>query len=201
VDRFASATQQNRCHRSLPGFCKETSEPGDAVRQAIKHSGNLAAAFIQSRFSMTYSGILISRGLMNTIDIIIQIDAEISRLQEAKALLAGTAIAIKRKPGRPSVVNSSGKTTSSIPAKSTAKPAAKRTVSTEARKKMAAAQKARWAKTKKAAKKEARAVATTPTVKSTASNGIVPKPAPAKKTVSAKKAAQPKTKIPVSPAA
>jgi hypothetical protein len=137
---------------------------------------------------------------MNTTDIIIEIDAQISRLQEAKALLAGTGITIKRKPGRPSGVSSPGNATSYIPAKSTAKPAAKRTVSTEAREKMAAAQKARWAKTKKAAKREARAIAATPAVKSTTPNGAILKTAPAKKAVPAKKAGQPKTK-PVTPAA
>jgi hypothetical protein len=138
---------------------------------------------------------------MNTDDIIIEIDAQISRLQEAKALLAGTGITIKRMPGRPSGVSSPGKTTSSIPAKSASKPAAKRTVSTAAREKMAAAQKARWAKARKAAKKAARNVGGASAAQSATPNGVVPKPAPAKKAVSAKKATQPKTKIPVSSAA
>jgi hypothetical protein len=137
---------------------------------------------------------------MNTTDIIVEIDAMISRLREAKALLAGTEITIKRKPWRPSRVNLSGKATNSIPAKSAAKPAARRTLSTEARAKIAAAQKARWAKTKKAAKKDARAVAAAPAVKSATPNGVVLKIAPAKKAVSAKKAARPKTKTPVTPA-
>ena len=137
---------------------------------------------------------------MNTTEIIIEIDAQISRLREAKALLAGTEITIKRNPGRPSRVNLSGKATNSIPAKSAAKPAARRTLSTEARAKIAAAQKARWAKTKKAAKKDARAVAAAPAVKSAAPNGVAPKTAPAKKAVSAKKVVRAKSKSPVTPA-
>jgi hypothetical protein len=36
---------------------------------------------------------------MNTTDILVEIDAEISRLQQAKALLNGTNTVIKRKPG------------------------------------------------------------------------------------------------------
>jgi len=137
---------------------------------------------------------------MDTTEIIIEIDAQISRLREAKALLAGTEITIKRKPGRPSRVSLAAKA-SSIPAKSAAKPAARRTLSTEARAKMAAAQKERWAKFRKAAKKKARAVAAVPTVKGPTPNGVAPKTAPAKKVVSAKKAALLKTKTLVTPAA
>jgi hypothetical protein len=139
-------------------------------------------------------------GSMDTTEIIIEIDAQISRLREAKALLAGTEITIKRKPGRPSRVSLAAKA-SSIPAKSAAKPAARRTLSTEARAKMAAAQKERWAKFRKAAKKKARAVAAVPTVKGPTPNGVAPKTAPAKKVVSAKKAALLKTKTLVTPAA
>jgi hypothetical protein len=148
-----------------------------------------------------HSSILEAGGYMNTADIIIEIDALISRLRKAKALLSGTEITIKRKPGRPSRVSLPGKATSSIPAKSAAKPVAKRTVSAEARAKISAAQKARWAKVRKALKKEARKVAAEPAVKSATPNGVAPKTAPAKKAVSAKKAAQPKTKTPVIPAA
>jgi hypothetical protein len=135
-------------------------------------------------------------GSMDTTEIIIEIDAQISRLREAKALLAGTEITIKRKPGRPSRVSLSGKATSSIPAKSAAKRTAKRTVSAEARAKISAAQKARWAKSKKAA----RNVAAAPAVKSAAPNGAVSETAPAKKAVSAKKAVRAKSKSPFTPA-
>jgi hypothetical protein len=134
---------------------------------------------------------------MNTNDIIAEIDAQISRLLEAKALLAGLESTIKRKPGRPPQRNLSGNATSSIPAKAAAKPAAKRTVSAEARATMAAAQKARWAKAGKAAKKAARNVGGAPAARGASPNRVVPKTAPAKKAVSAKKATQPKTRISV----
>ena len=138
---------------------------------------------------------------MNTTDIIVEIDALISRLRGAKALLAGTEITIKRKPGRPSRVSLPGKATSSISAKSATKPVVHRTLSADARAKIATAQKARWANARKAAKKAARSVAAVPAVKSATPNGVVPKTAPAKKAVSAKKAGQPKSKTPVTPAA
>ncbi len=88
---------------------------------------------------------------MNIEDIISEIDAEIARLQQAKALLGNTvsvSAVIKRKPGRP-------------PASAKTQPVAKktgkrRTMSPEGRAKIAAAQKARWAKTKRAAKKVAK---------------------------------------------
>jgi hypothetical protein len=73
---------------------------------------------------------------MQTNDIIAEIDAEISRLQQAKALLSGTTV--KRDPGKP-VTNGASK------------PAVKRVLSPEARAKIAAAQKKRWAKARKAA--------------------------------------------------
>jgi hypothetical protein len=133
---------------------------------------------------------------MNTNDIIIEIDAQISRLLEAKALLAGPEITIKRKPGRPSRAKLSDKATGLIPAKLAAKPMAKRIVSAESRAKMAAAQKARWAKTKKAAP----ASATVPTVKSPIPKGIGKKTAPVKKAVATKKSARPKTQAPVTAA-
>lgn len=61
-----------------------------------------------------------------------QIDAEISRLQNARRLLSGA--------------------NSSIPSKVTSKPRQKRRLSAEARKRIADAQRKRWAKQKKAAK-------------------------------------------------
>jgi len=102
--------------------------------------------------------------------------------------------------GRPSRAKLSDNATSSIPAKPAAKPATKRTVSAEARAKMAAAQKARWAKVNKTAKKSAPNVPAAPAVKSAAPNGTVPKTAPAKKAISAKKVVRAKTKTPVTPA-
>jgi hypothetical protein len=137
---------------------------------------------------------------MKTNEIIIEIDAQISRLLEAKALLATSEITIRRKPGRPSRANLSDNGTSFIAAKSAAKPIKKRTVSVEARAKMAAAQKARWAKKKRAAKKARRSGAAAPVVKNAAPKGTVSETAPAKKAASAKKVVREKTKTPVTPA-
>jgi len=67
---------------------------------------------------------------MSTSELLSEIDAEISRLQEARALLGANGYAAKR--GRPA-----GK---------------KRTLSADARARIAAAQRARWAKQKRAAK-------------------------------------------------
>jgi hypothetical protein len=72
---------------------------------------------------------------METKQIITEIDAEISRLQQAKALLIGTTI--KRGPGKPAASSLSPK---------------KRQLSPEARARIVAAQKARWAKVRKATK-------------------------------------------------
>jgi hypothetical protein len=85
-------------------------------------------------------------GVMDTNDIIKQIDTEISNLQRARAILIG--IETKKGPGRPK------------PTESKVTKPKKRTMSAEAKAKIAAAQKARWAKaratktvTKKAATK------------------------------------------------
>jgi len=80
---------------------------------------------------------------MDTTNIIEQIDAQISQLQQAKAILAGTSI--KNGLGRP-------ETNHAVSKPVTAKPA-KRVMSAEGKAKIAAAQKARWAKVRKAAKK------------------------------------------------
>ncbi len=83
---------------------------------------------------------------MNIEDILSEIDAEISRLQQAKALLgeggsAGTVA--KKRRGRPPLSASQH-----ILPKAKTK---RRMMSAEGRAKIAAAQKARWAKSKKAA--------------------------------------------------
>ena len=67
-------------------------------------------------------------GFMNTNDIILTIDAEISRLQQAKALLTDTSspTPAKRKPGRPATTSGSGKATSFNPAHFDAKPRKRR---------------------------------------------------------------------------
>ena len=73
---------------------------------------------------------------MSLVDILSEIDAEISRLEQAKQLLSDTPV--KRGPGRPST-----KGLAIAPKKGRAP------MSAAARKKIAAAQKARWAKAKK----------------------------------------------------
>ena len=91
---------------------------------------------------------------MNTNDIILTIDAEISRLQRVKALLTQTSsrTPAKRKPGRPTAASGSGKATGFSPADFDAKATKRRGMSAAGRARIAAAQKARWAKSKTAAK-------------------------------------------------
>jgi hypothetical protein len=86
---------------------------------------------------------------MNTNDIVLAIDAEISRLQQAKAFLTDTSSLThaKRKPGRPG----SGKATSSKPAEFNIMSRKRLGMSDAGRARIAAAQKARWARFKKAA--------------------------------------------------
>jgi len=80
--------------------------------------------------------------------ILIEIDAEISKLQQARALLTGTSASAgtpaKRGPGRPK-----GTVTAAAPAKKAAKKAGKRNLSPDARKRIADAQKRRWAERRK----------------------------------------------------
>jgi hypothetical protein len=99
--------------------------------------------------------------------IIQEIDSEISRLEQAKAILSGTAI--KRSPGRPKRAQSVIKAVAVEPTK--------RVMSAEGRAKVAAAQKLRWAKSKRADRKAAKKAA----VKSaSAKNALVKKAAPTK---------------------
>ncbi|MGC1872692.1 MAG: hypothetical protein WA700_17160 [Acidobacteriaceae bacterium] len=74
---------------------------------------------------------------MNTRSLIAAIDAEISRLQQVKSLLSGTA---RTQNGKPAA------------AAKTSKPTKRRKLSAAARAKIAAAQRARWAKFRKSAK-------------------------------------------------
>jgi hypothetical protein len=76
--------------------------------------------------------------------IIAEIDAQISKLQQARELLAGTATQTGKGPGRPK---------GSKNAKTTAKTAApkKRRLSPEGRKRIADAMKRRWAERRKQA--------------------------------------------------
>lgn len=86
------------------------------------------------------SVILNTGGFMDTQKIVAEIDAEIFRLQQVKALLTGTKTAENRKSRRNSMAGSSRK---------------KRNLSAEARERIAAAQRARWAESKKALKRRA----------------------------------------------
>jgi hypothetical protein len=80
---------------------------------------------------------------MRTTDIIAQLDAEIARLQQVKALLNGATT--MRGSGRPAV-------SATAAALVTTRARKKRVLSAEARAKIAAAQKKRWAKVRKDAK-------------------------------------------------
>jgi hypothetical protein len=84
-------------------------------------------------------------GLMDIATIIEHLDAEISRLQQARALL--TDEDVRKGPGRPKA--------SEAISKPVAVKLTKRVMSAEGKKKIALAQKARWAKVRKAAKKAA----------------------------------------------
>jgi hypothetical protein len=88
---------------------------------------------------------------MNTDDIVLTIDAEILRLQQAKAALTDTSSVTraKHKPEQPAAAAGSSKATSFDPADFES--SKRRPMSAEGRAKIAAAQKARWAKLKKAA--------------------------------------------------
>jgi hypothetical protein len=86
---------------------------------------------------------------LNIANIIEQIDAEISKLHTAKALL--TDAITKSGPGRPK--KSAGVSTPAKPE------SAKRVLSPEAKERIAAGQKKRWAKARRASKKAAKAEA------------------------------------------
>jgi len=82
---------------------------------------------------------------MKTTEILSLIDAEIAKLKQARALIAGTESAsVKLKPGRPK--------STSAPAPTVFKKK-KRNLTPEGRAKIAAAVKARWVKQKKAVAK------------------------------------------------
>jgi hypothetical protein len=80
--------------------------------------------------------------LMNTTSILAQIDEQIAKLQQAKALL--TITEVKTKAGRPK--GSKANLTATPEARKT-----RRRLSPEGKARIAAAQKARWASLKKAA--------------------------------------------------
>jgi hypothetical protein len=102
-------------------------------------------------------------GFMNTATIVEHLDAEISRLQQVRALLTDEA------PGRPTAGDAISKP---VPVKLT-----KRVMSAEGKKKIALAQKARWAKVRKAAKKAANTEKTVKPTMATATGKAVKKAA------------------------
>src|SRR6202167_6088225 len=120
-----------------------------------------------------------SGGIMDTIAIVSEIDAEISRLQQVRQLLSAVKATEKRKPGRPSAAGSAA------PTKAT------RTLSAASRENIAAAQKKRWAKVRRAKKAALNAASPSTTKKATSKASKAP---PAKK-AAAKKAAQAKPKV------
>ena len=84
---------------------------------------------------------------MDTATIIEHLDAEISRLQQAKAVLTSTDV--RKGPGRPKAIKTASKLVSIEPTK--------RVMSAEGKSRIALAQKTRWAKVRKAAKRAAKA--------------------------------------------
>jgi len=86
---------------------------------------------------------------LDTASIIQEIDSEILRLEQVKAILSGTAV--KRSPGRPKRLQSVIKPVAVEPIK--------RVMSAEGKARIAAAQKLRWAKSKRADRKAAKKAA------------------------------------------
>lgn len=78
--------------------------------------------------------------------IIAEIDAQISKLQQARELLSGTAVKVRKGPGRP-------KGSKNAKAAVHASAPAKRKLSPEGRKRIADAMKRRWAERRKLAAK------------------------------------------------
>lgn len=78
--------------------------------------------------------------------IIAEIDAQISKLQQARALLAGTTTVVRAGRGRPKGSKNTPSTAAVVPAKKTPK---KRKLSPEGRKRIADAMKKRWADRRK----------------------------------------------------
>ncbi len=82
--------------------------------------------------------------------IVAEIDAEIAKLQQARALLSGAGAApVKAGPGRPKGSKNVAAAKAVAVAKPAAKPAKKRKLSPEGRKRIAEAMKRRWAERRK----------------------------------------------------
>ena len=139
-----------------PGPGQESPESLDQLRRTVP------CLSFQPKSELEFSRrvILDTGGFMNIQDIVLEIDAEVSRLQQVKALLTGTSTTGKRKPGRPANTSLAGKART------------RRTLSAAARERIAAAQRARWAKSKRAAKKAARRTAAASTAKNAPAVGL-----------------------------
>ena len=87
---------------------------------------------------------------MTISNILLEIDAEIAKLQQARAILSG--VATKQKPGRPAIGSTRSPATSFNPEEFGGVQAKRRKMSTETRKKMADAQRLRWANSRKTEK-------------------------------------------------
>ena len=87
---------------------------------------------------------------MTISDILLEIDAEIAKLQQVKAILSGAKA--ERKQGRPVAGSTQSATTSFNPEEFAGTQTRRRTMSPETRKKMADAQKRRWANTRQTEK-------------------------------------------------
>jgi hypothetical protein len=111
---------------------------------------------------------------MDTVSIIQEIDAEISCLQQARAILASTED--KRVAGRPKLTQALSSPVEDEPTK--------RVMSVEGKAKIAEAQKARWAKSKRADKKAAKKAAL---AKTTPAKKVAKKPVKLAKPVKATK--------------
>lgn len=83
--------------------------------------------------------------------IIAEIDAQISKLQQARALLAATSQSVAKGPGRPKGRPAGVKAASTAASKTTTQ--RKRKLSPEGRKRIADAMKKRWAERRKQAAK------------------------------------------------
>ena len=151
------------------------------------------ARYFKGSLGFDLYAMLESGGFMNTSDIVVAIDAEIAQLQKVKALLTGTDLTTKRKPGRPAGVAASNKATSFNPVEF-AKKIKRRSMSAEGRAKIAAAQKARWAKSRKVAKKAVHKAASGPAKKAVTANAVD------RKTAQVKKATQLKAETAATPA-
>src|ERR1017187_6392422 len=125
---------------------------------------------------------------MAMVDIIGEIDAEISRLQQARALLSESGSGeAKRRPGRPIGSRLAAKNIpAALPALAKAQP--RRKMSAAGRARISAALKARWAKVRRVAKKAAGVaakavpVAAKPGVTKKAAKKTTSKKVPTKKT-------------------